>query len=601
MRKFLALFLSFMILWGACPVSAENASACADYSAEAAEAFCDAWNPYFAEKDMDVSVGYFLSDNKKQMESFDVMFNNTKADFSYASGIIPSDATLYIIYDIAKGSYGFCVVADELKGELEKAVIYTDDRVFSDLAAGTNHDEAMGYDMWSVTVDEGAVLSLMDYDMFTVRLTVDGKSEVFDVSDREYDYLYNLVDCLLRMALYSDTTCQNYRSADYLPVRPEETAKPENTENPVNTQGGAYSFREDLEGLDKAAKSVFYVEVFDGMFNCLGNASGFVAFDEHLFVTNQHVIDGASYMMIWDEENRKYLLDTVAVSDRLHDVAILPFDDGKKYDALEYDLDAELMRGQPVVTIGSPNGFQGTVAFGNISAFPVIPQYGNEKCIQYTAPTSHGSSGGVLFDDRGKVIGITSAVYAEGQNLNFAIPIRLVKDLHDGWDGKSTVKLGSERSWDTVGSAAAPEATPTPVVIPDVTAIPTAEATKAPEGSKEVRDRVDLTAANFPEYFDVTPESDLDGKNATFRFTIAPKDPAAEFGSGSSYTIFVTVRFGVYSDASKDSEIARTETTVMLKRDEGYRYRGEAKLKLEEVPESVYWDGEVTYVRGHLN
>ena len=38
----------------------------------------------------------------------------------------------------------------------------------------------------------------------------------------------------------------------------------------------------------------------------------------------------------------------------------------------------------------------------------------------------------------------------------------------------------------------------------------------------------------------------------------------------------------------------------MLKRDEGYRFEGELKLKLDEVLETVYWDAEVTYAKGTL-
>ena len=701
MRRCLALILSLVMLLGVCPVFAESAAAAAGYSTEAADVFCDAWNQYYAENGVDLSVGYILTDDQRQIESFDVLFNAGQSRFNYLSGVLPKEATLFFIYQVEENSYGFCAIADDLRGTLEKAVIYTDDRVFTDLDAGSSRDS---YDMWSVTMSEGEFLSLMASEQFTVRLTIDGKNEVFDISTRENDYLFSMVDCLLKIQLYADSTYRNYLSADYLPESPAATARPE------NASGGAYSFREDLEGLDQAAKSLFYVEIYDGMFNCLGNASGFVAFDEHLFVTNQHVIDGAAYLKIWDEDNKMYILDDVLISDKLHDVAILSFEDGKKYDALEYDLDTELMRGQPVVTIGSPNGFQGTVAFGNISALPVIPKYGNVKCIQYTAPTSHGSSGGALFDDRGKLIGMTSAIYEEGQNLNFAIPISLVKDVYDQWDKSSSEELGSERSWDMVGvtPTPVPTATPTPgpkptplpagfvlegtaetlpageemnvygqitdmtyfragpssysalkkgalkagevvlilmneinerneiwskVVIdetegyvrskdirplsdeetappvPDVTAIPTPvptaevtqEPTKAPAGSGSVVHAV-LTADNFLDYFEAESDSELNDKNVLFKYTITPSDQVGEITEDSSYVIFVTVCFRVYSDEKdENSVVGKAETTVMLKRDEGYRFEGELKLKLDEYMEKIFWDGEITYVQGHLN
>ena len=706
MRKCVALILSLMILLGVWPAGALTDEKV--YSIEAAEEYRDAWNAYFSEKGMDLEIGYFLTDDQTQIDSFDVLYYGPFSESDSLLEAIPATASLFFIYDVRERTFGFCVIDNNLKSDLEKIVIYTDDRVFSDLDVICSHED---YDMWSVTIDEDTIRAMRQNNQVTVRLTVGGKSEVFDISPEDNKLLIDLYVYLLQMRQYTDPGDTKYLSQNCLPenkpiATPEQTDKPAGLENAAVT---AYSFREDLEALDKAAKSVFYVEIYDGMFNCLGNASGFVAFDEHLLVTNQHVIDGAAFIKIWDEDNKMYILQDVVMSDKLHDIAILAFDAGKKYDALEYDLDTELMRGQPVVTIGSPNGFQGTVAFGNISAFPVIPQYGNEKAIQYTAPVSHGSSGGALFDDRGKVIGITSAINEAGQNINFAIPIRLVKDLYDQWDKSSYESLGSERSWDMVGVTPTPEPTPTPTPspaptpvpagfvlegtaetlptgeevnvygeitdltyfragpssysalkkgalkagqvvlivtnetnerneiwskvivdetegyvrskdirplsdeetappVPDVTAIPTpeptpeptAEPTKAPAGNGPVV-HVDLTEDNFLEYFDVSTDEELDDKNVTFKYTVSPKETAGEITEDSSFTIFVTMRFCVYSDQNDESEIGRTETTVMLKRDEGYRYKGEAKLKLDEYMESVYWDGEVTYVYGHLN
>ena len=68
-----------------------------------------------------------------------------------------------------------------------------------------------------------------------------------------------------------------------------------------------YSFREDYDALDSAAKSLFYVEVYNRDFEALASASGFVCFEEHLFVTNYHVIDieGAAFLRIWDDDDNR--------------------------------------------------------------------------------------------------------------------------------------------------------------------------------------------------------------------------------------------------------------------------------------------------------
>ncbi len=201
-----------------------------------------------------------------------------------------------------------------------------------------------------------------------------------------------------------------------------------------------YSFQKDYDAIEIATNSIFYVDIYDANMEYIGSASGFVIFREHLFVTNYHVIENAFFIKIWDEMDNSYILDRIVAVDKSSDLAILVFPDGEKYKSLEYQLDAELKRGQPVTTIGSPQGIQNTVAFGNISAFPNVE--GN-KVIQFTAPISHGSSGGVLFDDYGKVIGITTAVLSEGENIGFAVPIDNLIELYKQWDKKNNVAFCS--------------------------------------------------------------------------------------------------------------------------------------------------------------
>ena len=127
----------------------------------------------------------------------------------------------------------------------------------------------------------------------------------------------------------------------------------------------------DYKGIDLAAKSVFYIEMYGADYKRLGSGSGFVMFDEGLLITNQHVIKGTSYLIAVDDDGREYILDKVAVSDQEHDIAILLFPEGKYYRPLPYAPDFnQLKRGQPVLAIRSPKGLPGTVSDGNISAFP---------------------------------------------------------------------------------------------------------------------------------------------------------------------------------------------------------------------------------------
>jgi tetratricopeptide (TPR) repeat protein len=88
-----------------------------------------------------------------------------------------------------------------------------------------------------------------------------------------------------------------------------------------------------------------------------------------------------------------------------------------------------LVVGQNVISIGAPQGLELTLADGLISS--LRPQAGS-AIIQTTAPISHGSSGGGLFDSNGRLIGITTFQMVDGQNLNFALPVDWISQLKKG-------------------------------------------------------------------------------------------------------------------------------------------------------------------------
>jgi hypothetical protein len=82
--------------------------------------------------------------------------------------------------------------------------------------------------------------------------------------------------------------------------------------------------------------------------------------------------------------------------------------------------------GERVYAIGAPEGLELTLSEGLVSG---LRSRGNFRVIQTTAPVSHGSSGGGLFDSQGKLVGITTFSFHEGQNLNFAIPTEWILAL----------------------------------------------------------------------------------------------------------------------------------------------------------------------------
>ncbi|MCY1036059.1 trypsin-like peptidase domain-containing protein [Corallococcus sp. BB11-1] len=86
--------------------------------------------------------------------------------------------------------------------------------------------------------------------------------------------------------------------------------------------------------------------------------------------------------------------------------------------------------GDWVVAIGNPFGLDHSVAHGMISAKERVLGVGQfDDFIQTDALINPGNSGGPLFNMRGEVIGVNTAIISEGQGIGFAVPINLVKDL----------------------------------------------------------------------------------------------------------------------------------------------------------------------------
>jgi serine protease Do len=170
----------------------------------------------------------------------------------------------------------------------------------------------------------------------------------------------------------------------------------------------------------KKVESVVYIEVAfaDGKG---ASGSGFIISADGRIVTNHHVIDGAISGEVTLNDKTTFTDIKVLGWDKEGDLAVIKVA-GSNLPAVTLGDSDKVVIGEAVVAIGSPLGLQNTVSSGIVSAR-------REGFLQTTAPISHGSSGGALFNMRGEVIGITSAGMEEGANLGFAIPINDVKAL----------------------------------------------------------------------------------------------------------------------------------------------------------------------------
>ncbi len=156
-----------------------------------------------------------------------------------------------------------------------------------------------------------------------------------------------------------------------------------------------------------------------------GLGSGFVAAANGKIATNYHVIRGATKASIVTSDRVEHEDVEVIALDEAHDVAILRIG-ARQLQPLTLGDSSLVKAGEHVVAIGNPLGLGSTVSDGLLSAIRDLPQL---TVLQISAPISPGSSGGPVFNDRGEVIGVSTFLLSGGQNLNFAIPINVVKPL----------------------------------------------------------------------------------------------------------------------------------------------------------------------------
>jgi serine protease Do len=185
--------------------------------------------------------------------------------------------------------------------------------------------------------------------------------------------------------------------------------------------------------------------------------SGLIVDANGIVVTNAHVIEGASRIVVTTLDGRELDADVLG-SDRDADLAVLKLK-AHGLPAVPLGRSSDLMIGETVVAIGNPFGLSHTVTSGVLSAVGrTVPSERGERVftdfLQTDASINPGNSGGPLVNILGEVIGINTAIIQGASGIGFAIPAdrarRVVDDLlrfgelRPLWTGARLVTLDAE-------------------------------------------------------------------------------------------------------------------------------------------------------------
>ena len=227
------------------------------------------------------------------------------------------------------------------------------------------------------------------------------------------------------------------------------------TTQTVNSTGQA----PDWEAVSAAvSNAVVSIAVATDKGNALG--SGVIFDKEGHIITNNHVVAGASQIQVTLADGRVYDAETTG-TDPATDLAVIQLKDAPDNLTVAQLGDSDkLATGQDVMAIGNPLGLSSTVTTGIISALnrPVVNSQNEDgsgdsavytNAIQIDAAINPGNSGGPLFDEKGRVIGITSSIATMGRSgggeggsgsigIGFAIPVKLADKV-----AKQLIKSGA--------------------------------------------------------------------------------------------------------------------------------------------------------------
>lgn len=155
-----------------------------------------------------------------------------------------------------------------------------------------------------------------------------------------------------------------------------------------------------------------------------GMGSGFIVSPDGFIVTNAHVVDGAAEVTVKLTDRREFTAKVIG-ADKRTDIALIKID-AKNLPALDINGSPDVRRGEWVIAIGAPFGFENSVSAGVVSGVHrALPNGQMVPFIQTDVAVNPGNSGGPLLNSKGQVVGVNSQIYSRSggyMGLSFAIP-----------------------------------------------------------------------------------------------------------------------------------------------------------------------------------
>lgn len=174
-------------------------------------------------------------------------------------------------------------------------------------------------------------------------------------------------------------------------------------------------------------KSIFAIYTYDDYGVATGMGTGFFISSDGIAISNYHVLEGASKGVVKTIEGKTFQIEQIISSSEKADLIKFKVNLKGEISTFLNTKTSVVEKGEKIFVIGNPHGFESSVSEGIISSVRPSDEYGT--ILQITAPISPGSSGSPVMTFDGKVIGVATFQFSEGQNLNFAVGINSLNSL----------------------------------------------------------------------------------------------------------------------------------------------------------------------------